>query len=655
MTVLAFTAVSSIFSLVTSSNFRAARGFSPKPLALAVTMVLTALLPQISLADVSAHDSAHDSASDNASDKASENANASTEPQLPTDISTMDTIVVTASRLPEPVKQTPAAIQTISQKTLQQSTVRELPSLLSTLPELTVIQPGYGQQASLFLRGTNSNHVLLLADGMRLNPATSSIPSWQFMDTSDLERIEILKGPASVQYGSDAIGGVVQLISKTPKKAGLRASLEVGEKSLYKAGLGLDLTRNDSYLQLQAHRLGTDGYHVSTDAKVDSGMSDQGVSVKLGTETTDYGYSLQLRQNQGTVDYLGSKPLSQDFRNQLWNLQSHWQLSPVLNWQARLSEFQDELDQNQSTDFAHTQHRELDTSLNWAFLPHQSLLFGTTLRKTDGSYANSFGTAYDRQLKSNAVFVQHQFQQGAWSTQAGLRSEDDRDFGRHQTGQLAARWHFLPQHSVYANLGTAFHAPDANQRYGFGGNPNLKPETSRSVELGLDQQWTHAISSGFAAYQTQAKQGINYDPANSYTAYNVDRARMRGAEASLNWKQDNWFARTAYSYVQPIDLSTDKDLLRRPRQSVTLQTGYDYGRCGGSVTVLAKSHNKDSGKENPGFATLGLNGYWQQTPYVRWFANAENAANIRYVVAQKFGGEYLARPRQASVGISFNY
>ena len=120
VTVLAFTAVSSIFSLVTSSNFRAARGFSPKPLALAVTMVLTALLPQISLADVSAHDSAHDSASDKAGDKAGENANASTAPQLPTDISTMDTIVVTASRLPEPVKQTPAAIQTISQKALQQ-------------------------------------------------------------------------------------------------------------------------------------------------------------------------------------------------------------------------------------------------------------------------------------------------------------------------------------------------------------------------------------------------------------------------------------------------------------------------------------------------------------------------------------------------------
>lgn len=131
----------------------------------------------------------------------------------------LDTIVVTATRTEQKISDVPARINIIEPKILEQSPIASLPQLLQTDASINMVQSGgYGQAASIFLRGTNSNHTLLLRDGVRLNSNTSGAASLPFIDTTDIKQIEVLKGPASVLYGADAIGGVVQLISKTPEK-----------------------------------------------------------------------------------------------------------------------------------------------------------------------------------------------------------------------------------------------------------------------------------------------------------------------------------------------------------------------------------------------------------------------------------------------------
>ena len=143
---------------------------------------------------------------------------------------TLDTIVVTASRSEQKISEVPARINIIEPKILEQSPIASLPQLLQTDASINMVQSGgYGQTASIFLRGTNSNHTLLLRDGVRLNSNTSGAASLPFIDTTDIKQIEVLKGPASVLYGADAIGGVVQLISKTPEKTSAFITGEVGE------------------------------------------------------------------------------------------------------------------------------------------------------------------------------------------------------------------------------------------------------------------------------------------------------------------------------------------------------------------------------------------------------------------------------------------
>jgi len=157
----------------------------------------------------------------------------------------LDTIVVTASRSEQKISEVPARINIIEPKILEQSPIASLPQLLQTDASINMVQSGgYGQTASIFLRGGNSNQTLVLRDGVRLNSATSGTASLAFIDTTDIKQIEILKGPASVLYGTDAISGVVQLISKTPEKTSAFVTGEIGEDKTYKSVVGADLAEN---------------------------------------------------------------------------------------------------------------------------------------------------------------------------------------------------------------------------------------------------------------------------------------------------------------------------------------------------------------------------------------------------------------------------
>ncbi|HBO71699.1 MAG TPA: TonB-dependent receptor, partial [Acinetobacter sp.] len=218
---------------------------------------------------------------------------------------TLDTIVVTASRSEQKISEVPARINIIEPKILEQSPIASLPQLLETDASINMVQSGgYGQSASIFLRGTNSNHTLLLRDGVRLNSNTSGAASLPFIDTTDIKQIEVLKGPASVLYGADAIGGVVQLISKTPEKTSAFITGEIGENKTYKSVVGADLAENGFYAQIRGQRLETDGTPV-TDAKDSKKASfdQKGYSAKIGVEKELFAASVDYSENEGYSDY----------------------------------------------------------------------------------------------------------------------------------------------------------------------------------------------------------------------------------------------------------------------------------------------------------------------------------------------------------------
>lgn len=583
-------------------------------------------------------------------------------------------IVVTATRSQEKIDQVPARISMIEPQILEQSPIAELPHLLMQDAAINMVQSGgFGQQASIFIRGTNSEHALILRDGARLNTASTGAASLAFLDTTDIKQIEILKGPASVLYGTDAIGGVIQIISKTPEKTGAFVTGEIGEQATYKTVVGADLNEDGIYAQIRGQRLETDGSKVTDLAgkNIQSAPYDQkGFSAKLGVDQKNYAASVDYSQNEGTSHYDAYRNdgslISQDFKNDILNVRGR--VNPNEQWElnARLSEFNDDIRQNNSADFVESTTQEAEINARWKFTPHQNILVGVTHQQLDGDVL-SYGSPYHEQVDATGYFLQHQYQHNGLNTQLGIRVEDNEKYGTHTVAQGAVRYQLLPTTSIYANIGTAFKAPTLNDMYGYGGNSQLDPEESISYEIGVDQKLNHNISTGVSVYYTEVDHLIesrcvavcNGDWVNTFPVYqniNIDQASMQGAEWYGKWQQDDLFLKASFNYVKAVNEDTDKELSRRPRRSLTLSTGLHNEIYGISASLSAKSRAKDYQQNTPGYATVDINGYWNVNPQVKVFANIENVGDVEYKTGSYNPGiYYVDGGRLASAGVTFKY
>ena len=236
---------------------------------------------------------------------------------------------------------------------------------------------------------------------------------------------------------------------------------------------------------------------------------------------------------------------------------------------------------------------------------------------------------YKESVDTVGYFIQHQYQQDGIETQVGVRVEDNDKFGTHTVGQGAIRYQVLPLTSVYANIGSAFRAPTTNDLYAmsWGANPVLKPEESFSYEIGVDQKLNYGIDLGLSVYRNKVDNLISFQAGK---LINVNKATFTGGEASFKWQQDELFLNTTYAYVQAKSDETNKELTRRPKQSLTLTTGWDDGIYGISASIVAKSKSKDfadwpstTPTTAPGYVTTNVNAYWQPTPMIKIFTNLE--------------------------------
>ncbi len=593
-----------------------------------------------------------------------------------TETVTLEPLVVTATRSEQKVDTVPARIEIIDSAVLEQSPIAELPHLLMRDASINMVQSGgYGQVASIFLRGANSNQTLILRDGVRLNTATTGAPSLAFIDTTDIKQIEVLKGPASVLYGTDAIAGVVQLISKTPEKTSAFVTGEIGENNTYKSILGADFAQDGFYAQIRGQRLETDGTQVTDfkNSQLKTADYDQkGFSTKLGVDQENYALSLDYQQNQGSSGYIDCavqdasyncqqlKSMTQDFKNEIVNLKGRVNLSPDLSLNARLSQFKDDIDQKnknfaQSYDFVHSKTQEAEVYGKWQFTPQQNILLGTTYQTIKGD-AISYAAPYNGDVNSMGYYIQHQYDDNGISTQLGLRVEDNEKYGTHTVGQAAIRYQVLPLTSVYANIGTAFRSPTLNELYSSYGNPDLNPEESTSYEIGIDQKLNYGLSAGLSLYKTKVDDLIESNPANNYKPDNISKANFEGGETYLAFEQGQWFTKAAYNYVKSENDVTKKELNRRPRQSFTFTAGLQNEIYGVSGSLSTKSSAKDYQRDTPGYATVDLNAFWNLNPNIKLFTNIENVGDVQYKTASYGSGYYYVNGgRVASAGVTFKY
>ncbi len=583
-----------------------------------------------------------------------------------TNATQLDPIVVTASKSAEKASEVPARISVIDEKTIGQNPLLNVSDIIQRDPSVYIKQSGgLGQISEISLRGTKSVHTLVLKDGARLNSQNELGPLYPaFLDTTDVQQIEILKGPASVQYGSDAIGGVVQLISKKPEKTGAELTGVYGENNTYKAIVNANLVTDQGfYAQVGGQRLESDGTRIfeSQPENEKAGYDQKGYHAKIGfLQENLIDASASISENKGTNvfsnDYI-TNTAQRQFENRVINTKVAYNILPDLIINAHYANVQDKQNVPAYGSYYNTENNESDLNLKWKFTPNQNILVGATYN--DANYKSNTILNSDKSVNSTGYYLQHQLKNDLFDTQVGVRLEDNQRFGTHTVGQGAIRYHFLPNASVYANIGSAFRAPTLNELYSqWGGNENLAPEESTSYEMGINYDLTSNVSTNFSIYHTKIKDLI---ASNAGSNTNIAEANFTGGEAGIKWRQDDLFLSTEYAYVKTENEKDNTEIAYRPRQTLTISTGLENAIYGISASLIARSKSyADSANSMrvQGYATVDLNAYWNIIPNIKVFTNIQNVGDVQYrEVLNTYPSNdwYVNTGRQASVGVTFRY
>lgn len=568
-----------------------------------------------------------------------------------------DPIIVTATRTAQTVDETLASVTVITRDDIQTQQAQSVQDLLRGVPGLSIANNGgAGKTTSLFLRGTESDHLLVLIDGVKVGSATLGSTAFQHLPVEQIERIEIVRGPRSSLYGSEAIGGVIQIFTR--KGGGdLKpfASIGVGSDSTHTGSVGISGGGERGWFNLNASGLDTDGFN-ACDGKPSPGgagcftsESDKDGNRNLSTSlragyrfNNRFELELNALSAAGETDFDGIFVNESDSRQQVLGTTMRFDATDV--WQLSLiaGRSQDESDNLKDGVFKSRFETERDTiSLqnDLFFDANQVLSLGYDYQDEEVSGT----TAYTISSRNNkGLFMQYQWAMAAHDLQLSVRRDDNEQFGEHSTGGFA--WGYALSDTLHFNLsyGTAFKAPTFNELYypGFG-NAMLTPEESDSVELGFrgHTEWGRWA---LAAYQTQVDDLIAYDAA-IFAPNNLDQARIRGIEAELASHVMQWDLQGSLSLLDPENRSSGanngKQLARRSKQSLRLDADRRIGDYGVGATLFAEAKRYDDlANTRPlgGYATVDLRAEYIMTSAWRLQARVANLLDKDYETAAYF-------------------
>jgi vitamin B12 transporter len=557
-------------------------------------------------------------------------------------------VVVTATRIETPVDEVIAPVVVIDRATIARSAANDTAELLRFHAGLDVARNGGpGQTTALFIRGAESNHTLVLVDGVRINPGTIGLPALQNIPPDLIERIEVVKGPRSALWGSDAIGGVVNIVTRRGSHDGWVAEGGYGDYDTRKASVngGFDLGKSAG-LDLGISWLESDGFPDQASTTDDRGFRDVSANLQLRATLGSADVALRHWRTQGNSEYSDFflTPLDQDYLTSTTTGELSVPVGGVGNARVAVSHLEDRIEQNQSTDFVETKRDTIEAQFDWKPRGAQTFGIGASYSNEDAD-SISFGAPMSATTDSVSAYVQDRVASGPHLALLALGYTD------HETAGSAVTWNAEYAYTfndaktrLYALTGAGFRAPDATDRYGFGGNPDLKPERSRNYEAGIRQAISPRQAVQLSAFQNDIEDLIEF-VVTDFTTFdginkNVDSARIRGLEASWNYTGDLWQARLEAIYQDPRDLSDDSRLLRRTRKSLTAALTRAFGPVQLGLEVLASGDRKDFGFPTDvtldSYVLANLTAQWQATPSLAFVARVENLFDEQYELVDNY-------------------
>ena len=543
-------------------------------------------------------------------------------------------VTVTATRTPLIADQEVAPVIVIGPEQLELAKGEDVGAVLHQYAGFDLAQNGGpGQPESLFLRGTNSTHTLVMIDGVRINPDNGFGSALQNIRLGDVERIEIVKGPRAALYGSDAIGGVINIITrKASQGLSYGAHAGAGRYGTYDSGADVGYGEGDNSAGVSFDDYHTDGFPSVAGTPFDSGNKDRSWKAYGRTALGGAELSLDHWQSKGYTQYTGFDPsdftppfalipFDEDFQDAVTDLgvSGH----PQESWRSalNLSHMLDEIDQRQVDpfnlppvpDYVHTQRNAVDWQNDLALSDSQLLTLGA-YTEAEHTATESFGTVYDEAHRVNALYAEDDLDFDAQRLVLAGRETHDQEFGDHFTWNADYGYDLSTETKLTAGIGTGFRSPTAAERFGFDGNPDLKPETSRNLEAGLRQKFGSGQEFDASLFQDTLDELIVFQPTGSFTGSleNVGHARIRGTELTYILNSNSWTWRNDAIFQDPRDTDSDSTLLRRAKRTLTSSLDWHDERNSAGLNLLLTGPRPDGDFStgapvtDAGYALLGL-------------------------------------------------
>jgi vitamin B12 transporter len=345
---------------------------------------------------------------------------------------------------------------------------------------------------------------------------------------------------------------------------------------------------------------------------------------------------------RGTTQYLdfSGNPVDQDFRNNVGSVSVKSALGARASAILKLSQAIDDITQNQSDDRAKTTRNAVDFQSDIDLNDNNLLTAGLYYADEEVDFI-SFGSALPDAGKNNtvkAVFLQDDFSFAANHLIAALRYTDDRNFGNETTYNLDYGYSVSPQLKLLAGAGTGFRAPSHVDRYGFGGNPDLKAETSQNIELGSRYKTDSHHSFSASLFQNEIDNLINWNSATSMLE-NIGRARIRGLELGYQLRRQNWSSRVEMIFQDPRDRDTGDILLRRAKRSLTAAIQYQKNQHTLGADLLATSERRDFDATLASYGIVNLNYLYRLNPVWQVKTHIENLFDKEYQLASGYNAQ----------------
>lgn len=529
----------------------------------------------------------------------------------------LESLTVTANRMPSVNVLAPTTV--ITRADIDRLQINDLPNLLSRQPGIDMsVSGGIGKASSIHMRGTNSDHVLVLIDGIKWHSATLGGASIQDFPVEQIERIEIVRGSRSGLYGSEAIGGVIQIFTRQGKQGFTPyAKASYGSHDSQQFAAGIRGSNNATTYSLGFNHQSTDGIHILENQNPDKdGYRNNSISAKIQHDLSDdLSIGANFLQSKGINEYDGqyssiTDKQKSDFKHQLFGLNA--EIAVTESWNITLTageskdEFQDHKNGLDNGEF-NTRHRSASIINTLALSEINTVNIGIDYDedKVDGS------TAYEATSRDNkAIFVSWQAQYDKSSWLISVRHDDNESFGNKNTGSAEWGYQLQPSLQFVINAGTAFKAPTFNDLYyPFVGNTELQPEESKFWGLGLNGQ-SELFDWNINLYQTKIDDLIAWAPISpgswTWNPQNVNEAKIKGIEFDISTNLMGAEISANASFLKPEDEATGKILARRAQRLANINIDKQWGAWSTGANWKLRGHSFDDASNSTRLGGYGL-------------------------------------------------